>query len=187
MENSTLIIILAVVIVAAAVGIWFVLQQKRRSESLRHKFGPEYDRAVQEHGGPRQAEAALAAREKRVETFHVVPLAAGARDRFVASWKAAQARFVDSPKDAVREADRLVAEVMKERGYPIGAFEQRAADVSVDHPKVVDNYRRAHAIAVRNDKEGVTTEDLRTAMVHYRTLFEDLLETPAHAHVEVVK
>lgn len=182
METSTLIIIIAVVVAVAAVA-WFVLQ-KRRTEALKHRFGPEYDRAIKEHGDPRKAEAALGAREKRVETYHVVSLEPADRDRFAAAWKAAQARFVDSPKAAIQDADRLVGEVMKARGYPMADFEQRAADISVDHPLVVDNYRRAHAIAVRNQKEGATTEELRTAMVHYRTLFEDLLDYPVTQHAE---
>ena len=183
MENSTLIIIIAVVIAVAAVG-WFVMQ-KRRTESLKHRFGPEYDRAVKEHGDLRKAEAVLGAREKRVEQFHMVSLSPADRSRFAADWKAAQARFVDSPKAAIQDADSLVGSVMQARGYPVGDFEQRAADVSVDHPRVVDNYRKAHAIALRNQKEGATTEELRTAMVHYRTLFEDLLETPVAEHAEV--
>lgn len=182
METSTLIIIIAVIIAVAAVG-WF-LWQKRRTEALKSRFGPEYERAVKEHGNLRKAEAELGAREKRVEKFHVVNLEPGDRDRFAAAWKSAQARFVDSPKAAIQDADRLVIEVMKARGYPMGDFEQRADDISVDHPRVVDNYRTAHAIAVRNQKEGATTEELRTAMVHYRTLFEDLLGNPAVEHVE---
>lgn len=180
MENSTLIIIIAVVIAIAAVT-WLVLQ-KRRTEALKSRFGPEYDRAIKEHGDARKAEAVLGAREKRVETYHVVTLNPADRDRFSAAWKAAQAHFVDSPKAAIEDADHLVTDVMKARGYPMADFEQRAADISVDHPTVVDNYRRAHSIALRNQQEGATTEELRTAMVHYRTLFEELLGTPAVEH-----
>ena len=183
MENSTLIIIIAVVIAVAAVA-WFVLQ-KRRTEGLKHRFGPEYDRAIKEHGDQRKAEAELGAREKRVEKFRMVTLSEADRGRFASDWKAAQARFVDSPKGAIQDADNLVGKVMQARGYPMGDFDQRAADVSVDHPRVVDHYRTAHGIALRNQKEGATTEELRTAMVHYRTLFEDLLETPVAEHTEV--
>lgn len=183
MENSTLIIIIAVVIAVAAVA-WFVLQ-KRRTEALKHRFGPEYDRAIKEHGDLRKAEAELGAREKRVEKFRMVTLSEADRSRFASDWKAAQARFVDSPKGAIQDGDTLVGKVMQARGYPMGDFDQRAADISVDHPRVVDNYRKAHAIALRNQKEGATTEELRTAMVHYRTLFEDLLETPVAEHTEV--
>ena len=176
MQSSTIVILIAVAVVVI-LAIWLVWQ-RRRTESLRHRFGPEYERAVREHGTPRKAEAALDAREKRVERLHIVSLRPAERDQFAASWKAAQARFVDDPKAAIHDADQLVADVMKERGYPMGDFEQRAADISVDHPRVVENYRKAHAIALRSERENVTTEDLRTAMVHYRTLFEDLLETP---------
>lgn len=183
MQSSTIVLIVTALIAILAVA--WLLMQKRRSESLRHKFGPEYDRAVKEHGGLRKAEAVLGEREKRVENFHIVPLGPVSRDRFAAAWKAAQARFVDSPKDAIRDADLLVADAMRERGYPIGDFEQRAADISVDHPRVVENYRRAHAIAVRCEREGASTEDLRNAMVHYRSLFEDLLETPVNEHAGV--
>jgi len=164
--------------------IGWLLWQRRRTASLKHRFGPEYDRVVKEHG-QRRAEAALDAREKRVETLHIVSLAPAARDRYAMAWKTTQAHFVDNPAAAIREADQLVAEVMKERGYPIGNFEQRAADISVDHPRVVESYRRAHAIALRNEKDGTETEELRTAMVHYRTLFEDLLESPVRERVGV--
>jgi hypothetical protein len=186
METPTLLIIV-IAVLAVGIGILFVLR-KRKTDGLKKRFGPEYDRAVKETGNSRKAESVLGAREKRVEKFHVVTLNSAQRERFASLWKAAQARFVDSPKAAIEDADRLVAEVMKARGYPVGDFEQRAADISVDHPRVVDNYRKAHAIAVRSEKEGGTTEDMRTAMVYYRTLFEDLLESPVtQQHVEVVR
>lgn len=183
MQNSSVVIIVTA-IVAILVAVWF-LYQRRRSESLKHRFGPEYDRAVREHGNLRKAEAVLDQREKRVEKFHIVPLSPEVRERFATAWKSAQSRFVDNPNAAIREADQLVVELMSKRGYPVGDFEQRAADISVDHPRVVDNYRKAHTIAIRSDREGVNTEDMRNAMVYFRSLFEDLLESPLKEHAGV--
>jgi hypothetical protein len=168
-----LIAILA--IIAIAEGIWILLR-KRRSEHLRGRFGPEYDHAVQEHGNRGRAESALETREKRVERLHIRPLEAKDRGRFAEAWHTDQSRFVDDPEGAVTEADRLVTEVMKARGYPVADFEQRVADISVDHPRVVENYRAAAEIAQRHKRGEATTEDLRKAMVYYRDLFDDLLE-----------
>jgi len=132
---------------------------------------------LKSEGNVRRAEAALAARAKRVEALHIRPLVPEDASRFSASWRGVQARFVDDPKGAVTEADRLVGEVMAARGYPLGEFEQRVADISVDHPDVVMNYRAAREIALLHGRGQATTEDLRQAMVHYRALFKDLLET----------
>jgi len=175
MSSVTLIlIVVAVLAVAAAVWMYF---EKQRTQKLRSKFGPEYDRAIQEqHGNRKRAEMALENREKRVEMLHIRPLAREDRDRFAEAWRREQARFVDDPRGAVEKADVLVADVMKTRGYPVSDFEQRAADVSVDHPQVVENYRAAHTIALRDKNGQAGTEDLRKAMVHYRVLFEHLLE-----------
>jgi hypothetical protein len=142
---------------------------------LRERFGPEFNRAVQEHGSERRAEEQLASRAKRIDNLNIRELTPIERDRFTNQWNALQLRFVDSPKGAVAEADDLIAVVMQTRGYPMSNFEQRAADISVDHPVVVENYRAAHTIAtrVRNDQAG--TEDLRRAMVHYRSLFEEMV------------
>lgn len=152
--------------------------RKRRGTTagLRQKFGPEYNRAVLAHGS--KAEAKLADREKRVEKLNIRDLDLIEHERFSKQWQAVQSRFVDSPKGAVAEADDLVSLAMKARGYPVADFDQRAADISVDHPLVVENYRSAHEIALRAGKEGVTTEDLRTAMIHYRSLFEELVQVP---------
>jgi hypothetical protein len=156
-------------------------QQKKRTEELRDRFGPEYERAVRAEGDRSRAEADLDARAKRVEQLDIRPLSNRERDQFSESWRATQTRFVDDPVGATREADELVAEVMQVRGYPMGDFERRAADVSVDHPGVVEHYRAAHAIAMRTESGSENTEELRIALVHYRALFEDLLETePAH-------
>ncbi len=172
--NSLLVIIAIVVVVVLLAAWWWYSQQKRRQQ-LRDQFGPEYDRAVRESGSPSAAEKELASREKRVRQLDIKPLSAEQRTRYAESWRQVQARFVDDPSGAVQEADRLVGDVMQTRGYPMGDFEQRAADISVDHPSVVDNYRQAHEIARRQAEGQAGTEDLRQAMVFYRSLFEDLL------------
>jgi hypothetical protein len=168
-----LIIGFAVLVVAGIVA-WFSLR-KRRTEKLRAQFGAEYDRAVKEDGGRRHAEAGLKERTARVKSLNLRPLAARDRARFVESWGRVQARFVDGPGGAVTEADQLLRDVMSTRGYPVSDFEQRAADISVDHPLVMENYRTAHAIAVRQTQGRANTEDLRQAMIHYRTLFGELV------------
>jgi hypothetical protein len=176
MDTSTAVILAIAVILIVGIVAW-IMMQRRRTEELRKRFGPEYDRVMSERGDARQAESELAARQKRVEGFDIHPLAPGERERFIEAWRSTQARFVDAPAAAIKEADRLVTEVMRARGYPVGDFEQRAADVSVDHPTVVENYRAARAIALANERGEAGTEELRQAMVHYRALFEDLLET----------
>ena len=175
MDISTAIILAVVVIVIVGAVAWMMMQ--RRTEELRKRFGPEYDRVIHERGDARQAESELAARQKRVDKLDIHPLDLAARERFIEAWRTAQARFVDAPAEAIKDADRLVTEVMQARGYPVGDFEQRVADVSVDHPIVVENYRAARAIALANERGEAGTEDLRQAIVHYRALFEDLLET----------
>lgn len=175
MHSWAIAVIITLAIVAIAV-CW-ILFRRRRSEHLRKRFGPEYDRVTYEHGNQRRAEAELETREKRVGRLHIHPLTQKDRDRFARAWQADQARFVDDPKQAVTEADLLVTEVMKARGYPVSDFEQRVADVSVDHPHVIENYRVAAEIAERHRRGEATTEDLRQAMVYYRRLFDDLLET----------
>jgi len=171
---------IAIVAVFAAVATWMYLQ-KRRTEQLRGRFGPEYDRTVKERGDRAKAESALQARAVRVERLHIRTLSPDDAARFSESWRRVQNRFVDDPRGAVTDADRLVAEVMQARGYPVGEFEQRVEDISVDHPNVVMNYRAAHDIARDHERGKATTEDLRQAMVHYRALFQDLLEVePVH-------
>jgi len=174
--NTTAILLLVLIVVVIAVGA-VLFWQRRRSVALQKKFGPEYQHAVGQFGGERKAEAELAARE----------LTPQEQARFSDSWKKAQARFVDEPSQAAADADVLVKELMQARGYPVGDFEQRAADISVDHPDVVSNYRAAREIALRNNAGKATTEDIRQAMVHYRSLFEELLETAQPAtHREAV-
>jgi hypothetical protein len=175
--DSKVIVLAAVVIVIAAVLVWLYVRNRRRTTAgLRTKFGSEYDRAVLAHGSERKAESKLEDREKRVEKLKIRELDPTEHERYSKQWDAVQSRFVDSPNGAVAEADDLVSSVLKTRGYPVSDFEQRAADISVDHPRVVQNYRTAHEIALRLGKDQATTEDLRTAMIHYRSLFEELVQ-----------
>jgi hypothetical protein len=168
-------IVIALVVIAVAAGIWAYMRQQR-SRALRDQFGPEYDRAVNERGGKWKGESELAARTRRRDDLQIRRLDPAARERYMADWKTTEGRFVDDPAGAVEQADRLVIVVMGERGYPMENFEQRASDVSVDHAQAVDDYRAAHAVSLANDHGQASTEDLRQAMVHYRRLFEDLLE-----------
>jgi FtsZ-interacting cell division protein ZipA len=184
MDNPLVLVLVVALIAVIVVAVWLYMQ-KRRTEELRTSFGPEYDHAVREHRDPRRAERELEERKERVEQLHIRPLPNEDRERFAEQWRSVQAQFVDDPKGATREADRLVGEVMQTRGYPVGDFEQRAADVSVNHPQVVEHYRAAHTIAQRDERGEAETEDLRQAMVHYRALFEDLLEVEAPAPKEV--
>jgi hypothetical protein len=181
MDNPVVIVLVVALIVVLGVAVWLFMQ-KRRTEELRTSFGPEYDRAVRDHDDKGKAERVLEERKERVEQLHIRPLSNEDRARFAELWRSVQAQFVDDPKGATKEADRLVGEVMQARGYPVGDFEQRAADVSVNHPRVVEHYRAAHGIALGHERSEAGTEDLRQAMVHYRALFEDFLEveTPAH-------
>ncbi len=175
-----LIVFAAVLILIIAVSAWLYVQKHRSTTAyLRKKFGPEYERAVREHGSERKGEAKLADREKRVEKLNIRDLDPMEHERFSKQWESVQSHFVDSPKGAVKEADDLVSFLMRARGYPISDFDQRAADISVDHPRVVENYRSAHEIALRVGKDEATTEDLRTAMIHYHSLFEELVQAPA--------
>ena len=182
LSATELAIIGGAVVVLVAITIAFLWSRKRRTERLKTKFGgAEYARAVEQGGNVRHAETALQERTERVERFHVRPLAASDRARFLQSWRGVQARFVDGPAGAVTEADQLVGDVMSTRGYPTNNFEQRAADISVDHPLVLESYQEAHEIALRQTAGQATTEDLRQAMVHYRTLFEELVGEPEAA------
>ena len=177
--DPKLIVLAVAVILIIAVSAWLYLRKRRSiTAGLRQRFGPEYERAVREHGSERKAEAKLADREKRIEKLNIRELNPMERERFSEQWKSVQSHFVDSPKGAVTEGDDLVSSLMKARGYPISDFDQRANDISVDHPQVVENYRSAHEIAMRVGKDQATTEDLRTAMIHYRSLFEELVQVP---------
>jgi hypothetical protein len=175
-----LVIIAAVVI---AVMAWH-LARERRSRRLRSRFGPEYEFAVREIGSKPRAEDALERREKRMDKIQVRPLSHEDHVRFSDNWHDVQAHFVDDPAASIREADRLVCDVMRARGYPMSEFEHRAEDLSVDHPHVVRNYRAAHDIAQRHETGQASTEDLRQALVYYRDLFDELLEARMAGHRE---
>jgi hypothetical protein len=168
--TSVVLVIVAAAILLLAVFFLF----RRRSQKLQSTFGPEYGRTVQRLGRYK-AEAELEKRQKRVEGFPIRPLSQTDRDRFSAAWRRVQAEFVDNPETALARADELLGAVMAARGYPVQDFEQRANDISVDHGVVVDNYRAAHGVAIRCARREATTEEIRQAMIHYRTLFEDLL------------
>ncbi len=171
-ETLTLVIIVAVLLAGGAL-VWYLQQQ--RSRRLRDRFGPEYERTRQEVGDIKRAEAHLAAREQRVHKLQIRALDAAEATSFGEVWRHIQTLFVDNPQGAINEADRLVNDVMTAKGYPMSDFEQRAADISVDHATVVEHYRAAHAIADHNDANKASTEDLRQALIHYRALFDDLL------------
>jgi hypothetical protein len=172
---NTLIFAVVLIVAVAAIVAWVVMQ-RQRTQRLRQRFGPEYTRTVNEFGGRTKAEAELTKREQRVARLTITPLAPADAARFSQAWNALQSRFIDNPKEVVGEADRLVRELMVKRGYPMGDFERRAADISVDHPAVVTTYRAAQAIAVRAERGEADTEEFRKAVVHYRTLFDELLE-----------
>jgi hypothetical protein len=179
------IIIVAAAALLVVLAVAAIYTRTRRTRSLQERFGPEYERTVEEQGRRRDAERELAERERQRERLDIIPLSQEARDRYAESWTTVQTQFVDDPAGAVREADRLVNDVMRERGYPIDDFEQRAADISVDHPNVVENYRAGHALYLKEDRGEADTEDLRQAFVHYRALFSELLETREGAVQEV--
>ena len=172
--NTTGLIFVVIAVVAVAI-IGLLIYMNKRSQRLRAKFGPEYNRAVEESGSKYRAESKLEKLEKRVEKFSIQPLQPEAANRFRESWRAIQAEFVDDPKKALSNADLLLAEVMSARGYPVADFEERAAEISVNHALVVEHYRAGHHIALRHAQGRASTEDMRQAMIHYRTLFDDLL------------
>jgi hypothetical protein len=169
--TTGVVIILAIVI--AVTG--YLIYRKSRTHAFRTRFGPEYDRAVMTHGSSRKAEAKLADRETHVKTLELRDLGETERDRFVADWQVVQARFIDHPKSAVNEADELISMLLVARGYPKGSFDQRAAEISVSFPRVIEDYRLASSIAVRPGRADASTEELRTAMIQYRTIFDELV------------
>jgi hypothetical protein len=170
-------LVIGIIVVAAAVIGWLIWQQQR-TRKLRSQYAIEYERTVGALGR-RRGEAELRHRQARVRQLDIRPLGSTERDRFAADWRRVQEQFVDDPEGAVARGDQLVDDVMRARGYPIADFERQVADLSVDHPRVVENYRTARMIAVKHQRGSATTEELRQAMVLYRELFEDLLATPA--------
>ena len=183
MSTTTLIILVLAIAALALAGVMFYQREKTRK--LKAKFGPEYDRLTQQEGSARKGETILESRQKRVEKFNVKPLTREESDRFAAEWRAAQERFVDDPRRAVADADRLINEALRLRGYPVGDFEQQAADLSVEYARLVDDYRSAHQVAMQDERGQATTEDLRRAMQHYRNLFENVLGTHIVPYEEV--
>jgi len=173
--SNQLLLIGFVVVLVGIIAVSAYLERRRtRTIELRARFGAEYDRAVEQHGSPSQAEATLAERAAHAETLKIRDLGATEQERFITEWYTVQSRFVDRPKEAVTEADNLVNAVLEARGYPHASFEQRAADLSVNHPRAIENYRRAHAI--RLGRAEATTEDLRTALIQYRAVFDEVVQ-----------
>ena len=172
-------IVIGVVVAIVVLGVLFSALRTRRSRSLQDQFGREYDRTVDKAGGRREAERELAERQKRHDELELKPLSPEARERYLEQWQQTQSRFVDDPTGAVSEADDLVNRVMRERGYPVDDFEQRAADISVEHPELVERYRTANGIARASEQGKASTEDLRHSVRHYRALFVELLDADA--------
>jgi Tfp pilus assembly protein PilX len=181
-DTGLLIVVIIAVVIVALLAV--VVARRRRSEGLQTRFGPEYPRTVARADDRRAAEAQLAEREQRHRQLDIVELEPDARAQYAEAWRAAQGRFVDDPATATREADTLVTEVLRDRGYPVEDFQQQADDISVEHPDVAENYRAAHALALANDQGLASTEDLRQAFVHYRSLFAELLGTQQDGHRE---
>ena len=184
MDTRTLAFIVSGVVVLIVIAALLAMR-KHKSAQLKEHFGPEYDRVAQEQGDARHAEAVLSQREKRVEKLSIHSLPGFQREGYLQEWMAVQRRFVDDPSAAVTEADSLVTAVMTARGYPMSDFEQRAADISVNYPTVVHNYRSAREIVLRHAKGHSSTEDLRQAIVCYRSLFEELLDSPKPVKIGV--
>lgn len=185
--NTAYVIVLALALVVLIGGamLWAKTARQRRSLRLHDQFGPEYERAVSAAGGERKGQQELEEREKHVAALNIRPLSTTERERSLADWTSVQSRFVDEPGQAIVDADRLIGEVMQLRAYPVAEFEQRAADISVGYPALVSNYRAARAIAVKNEQHQADTEELRQALIHYRSLFEELVGTgavPVGAH-----
>ena len=177
--NTWVWIVIGVVVAIVVLGVLFSALRTRRSRSLQDQFGREYDRTVDKAGGRREAERELAERQKRHDELELKPLPPEARERYLKQWQQTQSRFVDDPTGAVSEADDLVNRVMRDRGYPVDDFEQRAADISVEHPELVERYRTANGIARASEQGKASTEDLRHSVRHYRALFVELLDGDA--------
>jgi hypothetical protein len=183
-EPSKFWIVVGVVVAVVIIALIAYLARRARSQKLQQRFGPEYERTVEATGSEARAESELAAREKRHEKLHILPLTSGARTRYAEEWREVQARFVDEPFGAIAQADTLLHNVMRDRGYPVEDFDQQLDDLSVEHSRDIDHYRAGHAIALRCEARSASTEDSRQAMVHYRALFESLLGgTPVVATV----
>lgn len=176
LDTNTLTVLTIIAVLAVVALLAWAMQHRNQSERLQQRFGSEYARAVDHLGSREKAEAELLARERRVQRLHIVALLLPDAERYAQEWKLLQGSFVDDPSGTLVQADQLVRELMLQRGYPMGDFERRAADVSVDHAAVVGHYRAAHAIVMRAQRDATDTEDLRKGLVHYRALFNELLE-----------
>lgn len=176
MNNTYTIIIVIVVLLIVGVILGLIFSRRRRSDRLHEQFGTEYDHTVESMGGNKKAQTELENRQKHVKTLDIRPLSTSERERYQVDWVAVQSKFVDDPGQAIMDADRLIIEVMQLRAYPISDFDQRAADISVQYPSFVSNYRAARAIAIKNMEHKADTEELRNAMIHYRSLFDELLK-----------
>ena len=178
-----LIILIGIAFLLVLGAIAYARKRKGNTFQLRKRFGTEYERAVVEHGSERKAEAKLAGRQSRVGKLNLRDLATGQRDRFMTDWRGVESRFIDHPKGAVTEADELVSTLLQARGYPVSGFEQSAEDVSVNYSRIIEYYRSAHAIAVRPGKTEASTEELRSAMIDYRTLFDELVQVQSPVEI----
>ena len=181
-SSSIIFLVLLIVVAGVAAFALFRYVEEKRTRHLREKFGPEYGRLEKETGSRRAAEKRLEKREERVEKFAIHPLTAEERQRFSAEWQTVQVEFIDNPKASLAHADDLLGTVMAARGYPVTDFAQRSADLSVDHPAVVQHYHAAHNVALAHRRGEANTEDMRQAMIHYRALFDELVAEPSHAH-----
>jgi hypothetical protein len=187
LTDPRLIAGLVAIALIIVVGVALFLRSRRKTTAgLRNRFGSEYDRAVLEHGSEHKAEAKLADRETRVENLKIRELGATERERLIAEWHSVQSRFVDHPKSAVTEADELVSSLIEARGYPVADFDQRAADLSVNHPRLMEYYRSAHGVVVRPGRDEASTEDLRAAMIQYRTIFDELVQVQSPGEIKSV-
>jgi hypothetical protein len=184
LSDPTVIAVLAIVALAIVIAIAAIVYKRSTTARLRRRFGPEYERTVLELGSERKAEAVLADREKRVSKLKLRELGEMQRERFAADWNTVQARFVDHPKGALIEADELITALLQARGYSVAGFEQRADDISVNYPRVIESYRSAHNVALLSARDQASTEELRTAMIQYRNLFDELVrvEAPVESH-----
>ena len=185
MNNTYLIVVVVLVVVLLGAILAVAFSGRKRSQRLQERFGPEYEHTVQSLGNEKKAQTELDERQKHVAALNIHPLSVSERDRYLADWTAVQSKFVDEPGQAIVDADHLIMEVMQVRAYPVSDFEQRAADISVNYPTLVSNYRAARVIALKNEQHQADTEELRQAMIYYRSLFEELLETGAVAVKEI--
>jgi hypothetical protein len=177
MNSTFAMFAVSFIIIITVVVVWMFLASRKRSERLQDHFGPEYERTVQSLGDEEKAQAELVKRQKHVNALDIRPLSDVERERYLADWTTVQSKFVDEPGSAIVEADHMIMDVMRIRAYPVADFEQRAADVSVSYPTLVSNYRAAREIALKNTQQQASTEELRQAMIYYRSLFEEIVGT----------